>query len=287
MLHVGILLSLVPLVFWGAGDYVAAKLSRKMSSLEINFVYVTYSLIPPTVICIFFGFPNVSAFVFAKFLLMSSIITAGFLCMVKGFSKGAIGLIAPLANAYAIVTLLVSVVFLGVKFSAHQIPAILIVVAGVAVVSYQKSKYKDKTAAYSVIYGLLAMIFFGIGFALMAKINIFEWYQNQLMLGVTSLLVGVIIMFVYERKHPFRAMIRSSKSKLGIAGSLIATTGTLGLFAAISISDNVILTATIASAAPLITALLAYKFDHEHLNIRQRIGTIMVVGGVILLNILV
>ena len=287
MMHIGILLSLLPLVFWGTGDYVAAKLSRKMSSIQINFIYVFYSLIPPIIICCFFGFPSVSAFVFAKFLIVSIFITAGFLAMVKGFSKGAIGLISPLANANSIVTLVVSVVFLGFKFNINQFLTILLIVAGIVVVSYQKSKYKDKMAVYSVVYGLLAMLFFGIGFALLAKINLFEWYQNQLMLGVASLLVGVVIMFIYEKNHPIKAMIQASKSGLGIFGSLLISVGTLGLFAAISVNGNIVLTATIASASPLITVLLAYKIDHEHLKLNQRIGAFMVVSGVILLNFLV
>jgi drug/metabolite transporter (DMT)-like permease len=273
------------MVLWGSGDYFAAKLSRKISPFATNFVFSVYGVLVPLAICAFFGFPDIALTVFAKFLLVSGLLSCGFLSMVKGFSKGATGLIAPIANAYAIVTLAVSVLFLDASFKVQQLPSISLIIIGVVVVSYHRPGRKNKHAVKSVLYGLLAMLFFGVGFSLLTKITVYTWYQNQLLLSVAAVLLSVPILFAAEKRSPLKIMRKSLTYKNGFVGGIMGSVGALGMFGALAAGGSVVLTATIASAAPLFTSYLAYKLDKEHLALRQRVGTIMVVCGVIVLNI--
>jgi len=158
-------------------------------------------------------------------------------------------------------------------------------VCGVAVVSYHKSKHRTKSSAYSVIFGLAAMVSFGFGFAVLSTIEGYRWYQNMLLLSFAGAVYAPILMLIFVKKHPVKKMLQASKSRLGLFGALAGSAGSLGLFAAIEVSNNVVLVATIASAAPLCTAFLAYKFENERLSKRQRMGTVLVVGGVVLLNV--
>jgi drug/metabolite transporter (DMT)-like permease len=285
MIKVGVLLAVIPLVMWGAGDYIAAKMSRKMSPFATNFAYSLYGLLLPLVVCFWYGFPSVTALTLAKFALVSCLLTAGFLSMVKGFSSGATGLIAPIANAYALITFIVSFLFFHESVKLVQLPAALLIIFGICLVSYHEEHRKNKVVLYSIGFGLVAMLLFGVGFALFATITTYRWYQNQLLLSVVSTFTAPLLLYKYEKKVSRKNIAKILTNKLSILGGFVGSFGTLGLFAAIGHGGGVVVVATITSAAPLFTALLAYKFDHEHLSIRQRFGTILVVGGVIALNL--
>jgi drug/metabolite transporter (DMT)-like permease len=285
MIKVGVLLAIVPLVMWGAGDYVAAKMSRKMSVFATNFVYSFYGILIPFVACIFYGFPSVTVAAVIKFTVVSSLLTAGFLSMVKGFSTGATGLIAPIANAYALITFLVSLSFFHESVKLVQFPAAVLIVLGIFLVSYHKEHLKNKVVLYSIGFGLVAMLLFGVGFALFATINTYRWYQNQLLLNVVSFLTAPLLLYKYEKKLSKKSIRKILTNKLGILGGFLGSIGAMGLFAAIALGGSVVVVATITSAAPLFTAFLAYIVDREHLTIQQRFGTILVVGGVIALNV--
>ena len=282
----GLLFSLVPLVMWGLCDYVASKASRTLDPYSINFAFSVYSVPVPLIICFIKGFPHVSLGIFGLYFLATSLITFAFISMVAGFSKGTVGIVAPLANAYSVVTLFLLVLLFHEKVGLLQIPAVFLIVIGIALISYHKSKKSRQVIGFSVRYGIIAMILFGTGFTVIARINTnTTWYGNQLLLQVASLILAVIIMAVLTKKRrKFQPL--GLTSIYNIIGGIIGSLGLLGYFLALSFGASTVLVTAIGSAAPLVTALLAYKFDHERLHIQQRIGTFIIVASVIYVNLL-
>ncbi len=72
----------------------------------------------------------------------SILITLAYLVFIKALAKGAVGIIVPLANIYPLLTLLLSVIFMGSIFSGNQMLAMVTIVAGAVVLAYEKNHKK-------------------------------------------------------------------------------------------------------------------------------------------------
>ena len=109
-----VLLSLLPLVGWGAGDYIAARLSRNVNMFSLSFCMAIAGYLIAVPLCLAFGVPQISLGNILLFVSASALFNAGFLFMLRGFHYGPVGIVAPIANSYALVTTLYSLVVASV-----------------------------------------------------------------------------------------------------------------------------------------------------------------------------
>jgi drug/metabolite transporter (DMT)-like permease len=281
---IGILFSLVPLVGWGIGDYISSKLSKGYHPAVINLSLSLVAGVPLIIIALFFGVPEFSFKSVTLFLGVSVLISAGFISMVKAFSYGATGVVSPIANAYAVVTLLIAVVFLGVETSVIQIISVFTVVGGISLLSYEKSQGKKLKLHNSVVYAILALLFFGLGFAGFDIAATQEWYQNIILFEISMTIIAACIVVFWLKGDSVRQMKKVFKSKNTYYGGLLGATGSLGLFLAIANVENIAVPAAIAAASPLVTVALARRYDKEHLNFHQYVGAVVVVIGIAMLS---
>ena len=72
---------------------------------------------------------------------------------------------------------------------------------------------------------------------------------------------------------------------MSYACGALGSIGAAGLFLALDTIEAVAIPAAIAAAAPLVTALMAYVFDKEHLTFLQRVSTVIIVAGIVTLSI--
>lgn len=282
----GILFSLIPLVGWGTADYIASKFSKKLDPVTINLFYSIIPLIISVSVCSFLGFPEVTAFALLKYLVISFALTGGFLSMIKAFSVGATGVVAPIANAYAVLTAILSVTILGEEMKLSGALAILIIIVGMTLLTYKKDpNHNKKDFQLSVKFSVLALLLFGVGFAMFDIASTQEWYQNNMLFQISSNFVAISLYSLWIKKDRIKKLKQALKLPLLHLGAVFGGLGAAGLFLAIDNVDNVAIPAVVAAAAPLMTAFLAYKFDKEHLTILQRFATVVIVSGIILLSI--
>jgi drug/metabolite transporter (DMT)-like permease len=71
----------------------------------------------------------------------------------------------------------------------------------------------------------------------------------------------------------------------GLVAGTILTLGGIAFYIGADRSGNVLIPAVIASAAPLVASLLSAIIDKERINVVKRIGAVIVVAGIVLLNI--
>lgn len=281
----GILFSLIPLFFWGIGDYMSSRLSKGLHPAAINLVLSVIGGVPIIIISLFFGTPEFGLKIMMLYIGVSLLLSGGFISMVRAFSVGATGVVSPIANAYAVVTILVAVLFLKVETSLLQVMSVLIVVFGISLLSYEKSTDRMMELNSSIVYAVIALVLFGFGFAGFDIAATQQWYQNIVLYEISTVIVGILIVSIWLKKDSYRQIKKVLKIKDSVYGGLSIVVGTLGLFIAISKVENVAIPATIAAASPLVTVALARHFDKEHLRIHQYVGGLIIVLGISALSI--
>ena len=282
----GILFSLAPLIGWGTADYIASRYSRQLFPVTINLFFSIGATITTFTVSLIFGFPSITLVGFLQYLGISILLTCGFLSMVKAFSVGATGVVAPIANSYAVLTAIISVLFLGESMKISGAIGLVVIVAGIALLTYKKDpNHNKKDFVTSVRFSIMALIFFGVGFALFDIASTQNWYQNNMMFQMASVSLAVVIYIIRMKKDRVKQLRKAAKIPLLYLGSVFGGLGAVGLFAAFEQVENVAIPAAVAAAAPLMTAYLAYKYDKEHLSLHQRVATAIIVAGIVVLSL--
>ncbi len=280
----GILLSLIPLITWGAGDYIAAKGARNTNTYSLNMFLVIIGTLFIVPIALCFGTPALYGKEIVLFLIASLFFNGGFLTMLNGFKYGPTGIVAPIANSYALITTIISIVLLGDTVVPATVVGIMVIVAGIGLVSYSKPKAGEfKDLKRTLVSSILALFIFGIGFSFLGEASTQNWYQNVVLAQLAGVVNAFFIWLILQRKNRLRDFRTIAKQPLYYIGGIIGGVGLLGMSAAFQYSDSIAIPTAIGAAAPLVTALLAYKIDHEHLTLTQRFATLLIVGGIVTL----
>ena len=283
---IGIAYSLLPLVAWGSGDYIASKLSKRIDSYTLSFFFsvIGWLAVAPLAIAMGAEFPTFDQI--TKFFIGSIGVNAGFIFMVKGFQNGPAGIVAPIANAYAIITAVSSWLIFGQSLSILSVLGIGVVVSGIALVSYAKPlKGEFKNEHIALVSSLLALVCFGLGFTFFGEAATGKWYENSLAFQSINVLVGAAIWVVLQKHDKVTSIKKIARMKISYIGGSLGSIGAAGLFIALESIDEIAVPAAVAAAAPLVTAILAYVFDKEHLTVLQRFSTFIIVSGIVILAI--
>jgi len=279
---------LLTLLFWGAGDYFTGKSGQKGNPYLTNLIVQLAGLLIFTPIVLYQGVyvPDVQSLTLIA--VMAGMFTVAFISFVKALALGPFGIAAPISNSYAFITLIIGMVFLGFQTSGSTLLALILIITGVIILAVDRSTFSWAQFRGSTAYfaGLTALLW-GIGFSF-ADIVLEEltWYHFLFYLNTYTVLFG----FLYYRKAHgsfpnWRELTYRYSPEAWIAGFLL-TIGSSALFIASQYSGSVVVPAVIASAAPLVTSLFARIRDNERLSGYKRLGALIVVVGLMLLNIL-
>ena len=137
----------------------------------------------------------------------------------------------------------------------------------------------------AVFYAVITMLCWGIGFAsLDAVVDTFTWYQLVFLLSLFTTALSFLYYFWAHRALPKWQSLKYKNAKYAWHAGLLLTMGTIAFFAASEYAGSVVIPAVIASAAPLVTSFVAYARDGEKLSLYKRIGAVVVILGLMLLN---
>ena len=282
----GVLFSLVPLIAWGVGDFFASKLSKQVNNFALSLFLSIIGWVVVTPLAIYYGLPDITMSQIVYFFLGSVFVNGGFLMMLRGFNNGPTGLVAPIANAYAIVTAIISALLFGDSLSISKILGIIIVVLGISAVSYSKpAKGEFKNRSVALASAVIALVSFGLGFTFFGEAATGEWYENSFIFQTINIFVGIAILLIFQKNNRFSELRKAGTFKMSYACGALGSIGAAGLFLALDTIEAVAIPAAIAAAAPLVTALMAYVFDKEHLTFLQRVSTVIIVAGIVTLSI--
>ncbi|MFT4532483.1 MAG: drug/metabolite transporter (DMT)-like permease [Candidatus Saccharimonadales bacterium] len=275
------LLAALIIVGLGLGDFANSRAAKKFRPLAMITMFGVVGTVFMLGVALATGMPTFSVGYMAGFMLASFFEVSGLLLMLKAFKLGKAGVITPITNSYILVAVFVLAVFAGKAISAALIAAVLVTLAGVITLTFEKTKSGKFKVDKSVILALVSILFFGMSFVVFEYAATGTWIANTLAHSITT--IPVAAMFIagsYLVGDPVKFNKAFFKDKIVYVGALSSMAGGIGLFISIEHFGSVVFGGAVDAASPLATALLAYKFNHDRLSRTQWIGAVVAVVGV-------
>lgn len=282
-ISLGILFGIMTMLSWGISDFFAAKASRKAGVMKTAVWSQIISVSAFVAIFIlFFDFPDISLRDILLVAICSMLGAIGIISLYKGFEIGNISIISPIAASSAVVTVLLSITFLGEKINFLQGIGISSVIIGAILASFKLkdiAKLKLNKVAAGVEYGIIAMLSFGVSFALIdILIEKFGWFLPVFLIKSFGLILIFLFSFMMRKELSFP---KNAKSFIIII-AILETIAFLSIGAGISYEYTAIVY-SVASAFPAVTIILARIFFKETIELSNKVGVISVLAGLALL----
>lgn len=276
------------LILWGVSDWLVGKSSKGNANAGVNLAIQSTGAIAMVFVLIVSGEPLPGYTDTATIFLAAAFHTAAYMCFIKASSLGKAGIVVPLINSYPLVTLLCTFLFLAITFSGLQMFSMFVIVGGAVLLGTDRSTWRNKHRGLSKVaaFSLASALFYGLGFFILnTVVDSLAW---EVVLGLLSICMGLFALAIFALKQ-LRNATRSLTSvwhdTFGLLSGVVLAFGSAAFYLSAEVTGNLLIPAVIASASPLVTSVLATVFDKESLIFSKRVGAVVVVLGVILLNV--
>jgi transporter family protein len=206
-----------------------------------------------------------------------------YLLFFRGFELGNVSIISATMNLWAVFTMLFAFIFLGQRLSTFQFLGVVMILAGVALVSLKRSDINDKNIKLlsgvkeTVFAALLFGIFWNFSEIISEKIG---WVSTTLFVKVGVVLFMLLISLLARREISIAKTTTNTKMLILFAGFLEAAAVACVNWG-ITIG-NVILVTPISSALSIVTIMMAVIFLKEKITKLQGFGMLIVISGIVL-----
>lgn len=283
-----ILPGLIAMFAWGAVDFLSAKSARKIGSL-LTFFWMQITSFLLVLIYFLFNFQKLNITDISRAILITVtpafFFTIGTFAFYKGLSIGQASLVTPIMGSWAMITAVLSIIFLNEILKINQIIAIISIILGIILVSTNiKGSFKNKLSFFTgTKEGIISMLSYGIAAFLLAfAIKSLGWFIPAFFCRLFILIF--IILYAFFSKQSLRAKFQPSTWNLILP---IAFLDIIAFFAySIGVSSEYAsIVAPIAASSPLVTTILAQIFLKEKLVLSQIFGVIITIFGLILISV--
>ncbi|MBI2034479.1 MAG: DMT family transporter, partial [Candidatus Levybacteria bacterium] len=204
----------------------------------------------------------------------------GYLLFYKGFEIGNVSVISAVVNLQVLFIILISLFLRGQTLTMLQIPAIILLLFGVTLVSVNLDELRHGTV--SLLQGvketLAASVMFGV----------FYWPLNEyivekadwLAIGLITKFTAIVVVFLITILRKQSLLIQKRTNRLY---GLIAAVGILEAIGVLSVTfgqsyGDGIIVAPISSALTIVTVGLAMLFSKERISKAQGVGIALAVS---------
>ncbi len=279
----GLMLGILAMFSYGIENLLLAKLSRRIGPFRTSFWYQTIALAMFAVAAMFL-LSNVqfSALTFCLIILTAVVSVIGIISFNTGLRKGNVSAISTVSSAWAVVTVILGVIFLRESLSPQQVLCIAIIVVGTVLVSYGHGQGKEsnsKKLAAGMGWAFLTLFAWGAYAFLSALLAIsIGWFNAGFYIILSSIAVFLVYGFLSKQDFQFgkgNLLYLVPVAAFDVAASLSYNLGVTASYTAV--------VATITSASPFVTVLLAAIFMRERLTAVQKVGVMLILAGIVLL----
>jgi transporter family protein len=269
---------------WGISDFFAGLFSKKIGNFKTFFWSQLAALLFATLLILFFVTHfNIPALIVFLLLVAAIFYAAAYLLFYKGFEIGNISVVSATINLWAVFTMLFAFIFLGQRLSGLQFMGVIMIIAGVTLVTLKWSDIKNRNSHLlkGVRETVAAAVLFGIFWNLSDVItNEIGWLLTTFFVKVGIILF--LLLFSLFMKRELTIAKTSIQTKLmvvlvGVLEAAAVTSFNWGL----SIGD-VILVTPIASALTIVTITMALVILKEKITLIQGMGIVIAIVGIIL-----
>lgn len=270
---------------WGTSDFLANNASEKvgysraffwsqLAGLALIIVLLVVTMPSFAITPQFLGFAVVGGVAYAL----------GYLFFYRGFEIGNVSVISAVINLQIIFIIIISFFIHKQTLTPLQIPALMLLIAGVTLVSvnFHDLRRGTVTLLNGVKEALIGAVMFGV----------FYWPLNEyvvenadwLAIGFITKLTAITAVFLIFsfRKQSMRIQKPTKKLIVLIAAvGLLEAVGVLSVTVGQSYGDGIIV-APISSALTVVTVALAMIFTKERITKLQGFGIALAITGIVL-----
>jgi transporter family protein len=269
---------------WGLYDFFGGLFSKRIGNYKTFFWSQLAGLVFAILLTVVFTINlNIPIGIAGLILLASVFYAVAYLLFFRGFELGNVSIISATMNLWAVFTMLFAFIFLGQRLSTFQFLGVLMIIAGVALVSLKRGDVKDDNTKLisgvkeTIVAALLFGIFWNISEIISEKIG---WLSTTLFVKLGVVLFTLLFSLLINRELSIAKTAPKIKMLILFAGFLEA--------AAIACVNwgltvgHVILVAPISSALSLVTIAMAVLFLKENITKLQGFGMIIAITGIVL-----
>jgi drug/metabolite transporter (DMT)-like permease len=284
----GVFYGLLSMASWGIADFLAAKSSRKIGfALTLLWSQIFGFFIISIYFLTNFQLFNLSDV--PKFLLILAI--AGILNMIaglayfKGLKEGKVSLVSPIGASFALIIVILSILFFKETLTANQIIGIILIILGLPLLSINIKKISGVKKIDTLVgakEGLVAMLGWGFSlFLIIPAIKVLNWFLPIFIFRFFTLLF--LLSYVFFGKQSFKISFPITSLALPLLIGLLDVIAFFGYSFGIK-GEYASIVAPIVASFPLITVILARVFFKEKIVLNQALGIISVITGLILIS---
>jgi drug/metabolite transporter (DMT)-like permease len=273
---------------WGAGDWLSAKSARKLTPQQVNLAVQAFDTLLGLLI---FLFADVHMPALHQVLAIGGgglLITLAYLIFVRALVDGPVGVIVPIGNSYPLITVILSVAILSETVSAGQMGAMVGIIIGAAVLAYQKNtrKVPVRELHKDTLLAVIAAMVWGLGFFVQnTVVKDLSWQTVLVTMEAATTLITVTMFTATYRSKAIAAGKQALTHKPALLAGVVGAAGFIGLYLGADKAGSLIIPAVLSACGPLVTSALGAVIDHERLGALKRVGAVIVVAGVIVLNL--
>lgn len=283
-----ILFALIAYFTWGLGVFAETIAARRLSPYSLGFWAFALSFVV-TSFYIPFAMHDLAGLtpgllLFNIFLAVSTILF-GTLLYYEALRIENRAIVGTIASSFPLVTVILSILFLGERVSAQEAIAILVVFVGLFLASFDIDQLRSKKFIFSrgILLAIIAMIAWGTWFAFIKiPVSKIGWFWPNYF----AFLTFPPLIFIYMK---IKGKKLESPTKNNIFVPLIVST-LLVRIAEFSYNLGitkglVAVVASISGANTTLFVILAFLFLKDPIKKQQTIGIIITIFGIIFLSI--
>lgn len=278
----GVFFGIVAMLSWGASDFCVTKSARGCDPLKAFFWSQIFALV--LTFFIFYNFFQLPKF---SFEIAALILASGFFSVIANFSfykslrLGQVSVVMPIASCWAVVTVLLSLIFLEQTLTFLNAVGVVLAVMGALLVSFRLKdlsldvRKHDKGIKYAVI----AALAYGADFTIIdLAANKIGWFLPIFFIGI----VTAVFLFLYAKAAKKDISFPQNALRFIILVGILDTVAYLSYSSSVTEEYGAVV-APIAAASPAVSIFLARIFFKEKLELNQEIGMVSVLASLILL----
>jgi len=214
------------------------------------------------------------------FLVLSGLTTGGsWLCYFKALKLGDVNKVVPVDKSSTVLTMLISMLFLGEGFSTIKVFALILIGAGTYMMIERKQIETNTPKSYKwIVYAVLSAVFASLT-AILGKIGI-EGVESNLGTAIRTIVVlcmAWMIVFMQGKHKEIKSVDRKSWIFLGLSG-LATGLSWLCFYSALQ-QGPVSVVIPIDKLSIVVTIAFSYFVLKEKLRKISVIGLILIVVG--------
>ena len=270
-----VVLALASSLTWGTADFLGGLQTRRRPLLAVMFVTQGAGFAGLAVALALRGEPPPGGFAWVAWAALASLCgVSGLAAFYRGLATGAMGVVAPISAAAAVVPVVVGLA-IGERPHPIQAVGIALAIAGVVLAAREESGASAAGAGLAVI----AALGFGGFFVAIDRAS------DQDVLWALTVSRGFSFAVLACAALALRpGLPRSPRALRDLAVVGFLDTGANLLFALATTEGLVSIVAVLGSLYPIVTVLLARVFLEERLHVLQRVGAAGALAGVALIS---